>query len=69
MLFHARANRSGSALFQIPEVWLIDLQGGHLDVHRAPDGGRYSARFRVTDRSHVEVASVPDLVLDCRDLF
>jgi Uma2 family endonuclease len=57
------------ARFQIPEVWLIDLQGGHLDVHRAPGGGRYRARFRVTDLSHVEVASVPDLVLDCRDLF
>jgi Uma2 family endonuclease len=57
------------ARFRIPEVWIIDLQGGHLDVHRAPDGECYSCRFRVSELSQVEVAALPECAIDCRGLF
>lgn len=57
------------ARFQIPEVWIIDIRGGHLDVHRTPDAERYTCQFRVTDLSRVDVAALPELVLDCSGLF
>ncbi len=29
------------ARFGIPEAWLVDLEGGRIEVHSAPDGGEY----------------------------
>jgi Uma2 family endonuclease len=57
------------ARFGIPEVWLIDVAGRHLEVHRDPDGGRYTTQFRVRDLSRVEVVALPGAVLDLRSLF
>jgi Uma2 family endonuclease len=28
------------ARFQVPEVWIVDIAGRHLDIHREPDGAR-----------------------------
>ena len=57
------------ARFDIPEVWIIDIPGRHLDIHREPDGTRYTHQFRVADLSRVEVAALPEVVLDLRGLF
>ncbi len=54
---------------RIPEVWIIDSRGGHLDVQRAPDAERYTRQFRISDRSEVEVAALPGLALDLSSLF
>ena len=57
------------ARFRVPEVWIIDIQGRHLDVHREPDGARYTHQFRASDLSRIELAALPGLVLDLRGLF
>ena len=44
-------------------------QGRHLDVHREPDGTRYTHQFRASDLSRIELAALPGLVLDLRGLF
>jgi len=57
------------ARFSIPEVWIIDVAGGHLDVHRDPDGPLYTHRFRPADLSRIGLVAFPDLVLDLSTLF
>jgi len=57
------------ARFQVPEVWIIDSRGGHLDVHRTPDAERYTWQFRVTDLSEVEVMALPELSLNLSSIF
>jgi Uma2 family endonuclease len=57
------------ARFLVPEVWIVDIPGSHLDIHREPDGMRYAHQFRVSDLSRVEIASLPGLALDLRGLF
>jgi Uma2 family endonuclease len=57
------------ARFRIPEVWIIDIPGRHLDVHRDPDDGRYTQQWRVRDLAGVEIAALPGVVLDLRTLF
>jgi len=57
------------ARFQIPEVWILDIQGGHLEIHLEPDAGRYTLQFRPKDLSRVTIAALPDLELDLRDLL
>lgn len=57
------------ARFGIAEVWLIDVEGRHMDVHRDPDGGRYTTQFRVHDLARVEVVALPGVVLDLRSLL
>jgi len=57
------------ARFQVPEVWIVDIAGRHLDMHREPEGTRYTHQFRASDLSRIEVAALPGLVLDLRGLF
>jgi Uma2 family endonuclease len=57
------------ARFAVPEVWLVDVAGGHLDVHRDPEDGEYATRFRVQDLSRVGIAALPGVALDLRSLF
>jgi Uma2 family endonuclease len=57
------------ARHQIPEVWIIDLPGRHLDVHREPDGARYTHQFRAADLSQMEIAALSGLVLDLHSLL
>jgi hypothetical protein len=47
----------------------VDLAGGHLDIHRDPDSGRYTTQFRARDLARVEVAALPGLALDLSGLF
>jgi Uma2 family endonuclease len=57
------------ARFAVPEVWLVDVAGSHLDVYRKPEEGAYTTRFRVHDLAHVGVAALPGVELDLRSLF
>lgn len=57
------------ARFQVPEVWILDIPGGHLDIHREPDGSRYTHQFRPSDLSRIEIAALPGLALDLRVLL
>jgi Uma2 family endonuclease len=57
------------ARFQIPEVWLVDVVGRNLDIHRDPDGGRYTTQFRVRDLARVGVVTLPGLTLNLSGLF
>ena len=52
------------ARFQIPEFWILDISGRHLDCHREPDSGRYTQQFRVHDLSRVGIGALPGVVLD-----
>ena len=57
------------ARFRVPEVWLVDLAGRHLDCYRDPDGGAFTTRFRVADLTRVGIAALPEVELDLRSLF
>lgn len=57
------------ARFEVPEVWVIDIRGGNLDIHRDPDGARYTYQFRASDLSRIEIAALQGLVLDLSGLF
>lgn len=57
------------ARFAVPEVWLVDVAGRHLDVHRDPEDGMYRTELRVQDLSSVHVAALPGIWLDLRSLF
>jgi Uma2 family endonuclease len=57
------------ARFQIPEVWIVDIPGRHLDVHREPDSTRYTYQFRAANLSRMEIGTLPGLVLDLGGLF
>ncbi len=57
------------ARYLVPEVWIIGIPGRHLDVHREPDGTRYTRQFRASDLSRMEIAAQSGLVLDLHTLF
>lgn len=57
------------ARFLIPEVWIVDISGCHLDIHREPDGTRCTLQLRASDLSRIGIAALPELVLDLRGLF
>jgi len=57
------------ARFRIPEVWIIDIRGGHLDIHRDPDGERYTTQWRASDLSGIGIAELPDIRMDLGTLF
>jgi Uma2 family endonuclease len=57
------------ARFQVPEFWIVDLRGRHLDCHREPDGERFTRQLRVRDLARVEIGALPGVVLDLRTLF
>ncbi|WP_133512196.1 Uma2 family endonuclease [Candidatus Thiosymbion oneisti] len=57
------------ARFAIPEVWLVDVAGRQLDVHRDPESGKYKTKFQVQDLSCVGIAALPDIELNLRSLF
>jgi len=57
------------ARFAIPEVWLVDVTGKALIVHRDPANGSYRTRFQVRDLSRLDIAALPGIELDLRSLF
>ena len=57
------------ARVEIPEVWLIDVNGRHLDIYRHPAEGRYTARRRATTLRSLRIAALPDVIFDLSTLF
>lgn len=47
----------------IPEVWLIDLPGAVVEVHRRPLDGRYAEKSTYTRGQSVSPEAFPDVVL------
>ncbi len=48
----------------IPECWLVDLQGGRLEVYRAPAGSTYAEKQVLARGEHVACGTLPQLTLD-----
>ena len=57
------------ARFAVPEVWLVDVAGKHLDVYRESEDGAYTTRFRLQDLADVGIAALPGVQLELRSLF
>lgn len=53
----------------IPEVWIFDVAGKYLEIHRHPDDGRYTVQDRVTELNHLEIELLPGLGICCSDIF
>lgn len=53
----------------IAELWLLDLPGGLLDVHRDPTPDGYRTRHRLRSGDTVSPLAFPDLVLDVATLI
>jgi Uma2 family endonuclease len=51
------------ARFSVPEVWIVDLLGGAIEVYREPKEGGYSSRDRLTSGS-LAPALVPGVAID-----
>jgi Uma2 family endonuclease len=53
----------------IPEVWIVDLPGRLVEVHREPDGDRYASVSRVGPGEWLEPALLPGVVLPASDVL
>ena len=45
----------------VPEVWLVDVEGGAIDVHRAPERGHYTEMRRVGPGGTVRPTLLPTI--------
>jgi Uma2 family endonuclease len=48
----------------VPEVWLVDVEGGAIDVHRAPERGRYTETHRVGPGDTVSPMLLPAIEVE-----
>jgi Uma2 family endonuclease len=69
LAYDRRAKAPLYARFGIPELWIIDVQGRHLDLYRHPEGDRYTTQTRARDLSALEVEVLPGLVLNLSALL
>ena len=53
----------------IPEVWIIDLQNGRVEIFRGPEGDRYRETFQPERNETVAPKSLPDCWVDLGSLF
>jgi Uma2 family endonuclease len=51
------------ARFGVPEVWIVDLPGAAIEVHREPTGDAYALKQRLTSGSLAPVL-VPSVTID-----
>ena len=56
------------ARFGVPEVWIVDIPGGALEVYRAPEDGAYAHRERLT-AGRLSPGLVPELAIDVAALL
>ncbi len=56
------------ARFGVPEVWIVDIRGGAVEVCRDPAAEAYARRERLTG-GLVSPALVPDVAVDVASLF
>ncbi len=45
----------------IPEVWIVDLAAGHVEVYRSPRAGRFAERSVLKADASVSPLAFPDL--------
>ncbi|MDN5870991.1 MAG: Uma2 family endonuclease [Nitrococcus sp.] len=57
------------ARYNVPEVWLVDLQQKALTIHRAPLEGAYRETVQPQDLTRIALSALPQVVLDLSDLF
>jgi Uma2 family endonuclease len=53
----------------IPEVWIVDLAAGVIDVHREPRSDGYQVHRRLTRGEQVAPAAFEDLILEVDDIL
>jgi Uma2 family endonuclease len=53
----------------IPEVWIVDLAGGVVDIHREPSAGGYRVSRHARRGEDVAPATFPDVVLAVNDIL
>jgi len=56
------------AKFGVPEVWIVDLSGGAVEVYRKPKEGAYASRERLTG-GRLAPALVAGMTIDVAGLF
>jgi hypothetical protein len=56
------------ARFAVPEVWIVDLAGGAVEVHRAPAGDAYRDAERLTAGTLAPLG-VPEVAIDVAALL
>ena len=57
------------ARFNIPEVWLVDLQAERVEIHRSPSGGTYGDIRRISPPESASPEAFPDIHIDTARLF
>ena len=53
----------------LPEVWLIDLQKGRIEVYARPQGGTYQQRIEVSADATLTSPTIPQLALASAELL
>ena len=53
----------------LPEVWLIDLQKGRIEVYAWPQDGAYQQRVEVTANATLTSPTIPQFALAAADLL
>jgi Uma2 family endonuclease len=53
----------------IPEVWIVDLQGGRLHIHRVSDGERYQEQSTIEHPGIVKITALPGIQVDLSGLL
>jgi Uma2 family endonuclease len=56
------------ARFGVPEVWIVDLSGGAVEVYRDPKEGRYASSVRVSQGSLTPVR-IPEVTINIATLL
>jgi Uma2 family endonuclease len=56
------------AKFSVPEVWIVDLVGGALEIHREPKDGAYASRERLA-AGPLTPALAPGVTIDIAALI
>ena len=53
----------------VPELWIVDLAGRSIDVHRDPKDGAYATTLTVTSADAVTLASEPRITVPLAHVF
>lgn len=57
------------AAHEIPEVWLVDVDGAALTVYRDPQDGGYRVQDSHPDLARMRAAALPEITFDLSGLF
>jgi len=52
----------------VPEVWIVDLSGGAVEVYRDPTEGRYASSMRMTQGS-LTLVRIPEVTINIATLL